>query len=645
MMQYEIDKNDRKIYPIGLTRLEGGIHVSVASASKNCSLLLFPRQAKGAAKKEEEPVRIEFPEEGRAGDVWEMTVRGKGLERCLYAFEADGKAFPDPYGRAFYGREKWGDSEQVKTLLKAPVSETDYDWEGDRPLQIPYEDSIVYRAHVRGFTKHSSSGVSARGTFRGIIEKIPYLQELGITTLELLPVAEFQEVMMPEHADGNPYGEPQPTGRLNYWGYTPALSCAPKASYAGKNSNPAVELKDLIKALHRAGIELVLEMFFSGKEAPAYVLETARRWVREYHIDGIHFTGYAPTGLLAKDPYLSRTKLWANGWSNEDVEPGRKKHLGEYNEAFLNDMRRVLKGDEDQMNALAFRNRRNPAGWGVLNFIAGTNGFTLYDMVCYEQKHNEANGENNRDGSEYNHTWNCGAEGPVRKKKILELRRRQLRNALLLLFLSQGTPVLLAGDEFGNTQNGNNNAYCQDNEISWLDWRLLKKNRDIYDFVKTLIGLRKNHSVFHQPEEPRVMDYLSCGHPDISYHGVKAWVPQFENFRRQLGIMYCGAYGRHTDGTPDDYLFTAYNMHWEPHEFALPNLPKAMEWRIMLDTSNTSLNGCYDLKEEPKLRDQKKYMVPARSIVICISRPVLAKPEHTLPDEPKAGSGTEKTEV
>ena len=266
--------------------------------------------------------------------------------------------------------------------------------------------------------------------------------------------------------------------------------------------------------------------YFSGKEVPGFVLETVRFWVREYHVDGIHLTGYAPTVLLAKDPYLADTKLWALSWEAEKPAAGEKKHLGEYNDGFLIDMRRALKGDEEQMSSLIYRNRRNPAETGVLNFMAGTNGFTMMDMVSYDQKHNEANGENNRDGSDYNYSWNCGAEGHVRKKKIQELRSRQLRNAMLLLFLSQGTPVLLAGDEFGNSQNGNNNAYCQDNEISWLNWNLNKWDQALLDFVKHVIAFRKAHPVFHMKQEPRVMDYLACGHPDISYHGVNAWQPQ-----------------------------------------------------------------------------------------------------------------------
>lgn len=627
MGQYQVDSSDVKAYPMGLTKIEGGIHVSVAAASKDCSLLLFfpetvHSRKKGVAK---EAARIPFPQECRLGDVWEMTVLGDDLDRYEYAFEADGKRFADPCGRSFSGRERWGRLEQVSILPKTPVGQADFDWEGDKPLHIPYEDCVIYRAHVRGLTRHVSSGVENRGTFAGIVEKIPYLKDLGITTLELLPVAEFQEVMMPEQVDGNPYGTDEPTGRLNYWGYAAAYHFAPKASYAGKGKNPVTEFKNLVKALHRAGIELVPELYFTGKESPSFALEVVRFWVREFHVDGVHLAGQAPAWLIAQDPYLADTKLWAASWDGVPIAPGRKKHLGEYNDAFLIDMRRALKGDEEQMNSLIYRNRRNPAGIGVINYIAGTNGFTMMDMVSYEQKHNEANGENNGDGMDYNYSWNCGAEGPVRKRKLLELRKKQLRNAVLMVFLSQGTPLLLAGDEFGNSQGGNNNAYCQDNETSWLNWNQTKSHEDMLEFVRYVIAFRKAHPVFHMELEPRIMDYLACGHPDISYHGVNAWRPEFENFRRQIGILYCGEYGKQPDGTPDDYFFVTYNMHWEPHEFALPNLPRGQQWKIAFDTSDSQTGGYYPPGEELCLDNQKRYMVPPRSIVVFIGKAVEKK--------------------
>ncbi len=616
MEKYQINWKDKNVYPLGLTHTEGGIHVSVVAAAKACSLLLFEKKEKaGKDTGFQEILCIPFPKEQKTGRVWSMTIRGS-FDTLYYAFEADGERFSDPCGRAFTGRERWGRLSHAKRLLLSPVAETEFDWEGDRPLHIPYEDCIVYRAHVRGLTKHASSGTEHRGTFRGVVDKIPYLKELGITTLELLPIVEFQEVMMPEHEEGNPYGSSEPTGRLNYWGYTKAGLFAPKASYADPGTNPVTELKYMIRELHKAGIELVPELYFTGKETPEMVLETVRFWVREYHVDGIHLTGYAPTALLAKDPYLTDTKLWAVSWDEEKPESGEKKHLGEYNEGFLIDMRRALKGDEEQMSSLIYRNRRNPANFGVLNFMAGTNGFTMMDMVSYDQKHNEANGENNRDGSDYNYSWNCGAEGPVRKKKILDLRARQLRNAMLMLFLSQGTPVLLAGDEFGHSQNGNNNAYCQDNELSWLNWNLNKWDQKLLSFVKQVIAFRKAHPVFHMEQEPRVLDYLACGHPDLSYHGVNAWQPEFENFRRQIGILYCGAYAKKPDGQEDDFFFVIFNMHWEPHEFALPNLPKNLEWSLSFDTSDSAAGGFYEEGQERALSNQKNYMVPSRSVLV-----------------------------
>ncbi|MCI8660900.1 MAG: alpha-amylase [Lachnospiraceae bacterium] len=627
MRQYKIDNKDQKAYPFGLTEVDGGIHVSVAVGAESCSLVLFTpsashimeeEQQEDSEKKQHNFLKIPFPKENRVGNVWEMTVLGKNLDRLEYAFEADGILFSDPYGRVFTGQEEWGKAEQIHSLLRSPVRLEQFDWEDDTPLKIPYEESVVYRLHVRGFTKHSSSGVKEKGTFRGILEKIPYLKELGITTVELMPVAEFQEVMTARYS-GGPRQKKEADGRLNYWGYGQAFNGAPKASYAGKRRKPDVEFKQLVKELHRAGIEVVTELFFTGEESPVFVMDMVRRWVREYHVDGIHLTGTASMELLVQDPYLAGTKLWACSWEREGVK-AKVKCLGEYNDGFLVDMRRVLKGDEGQISQLALRTRRNPDSYGVINYMANTNGFTLVDSVSYDQKHNEDNGEENQDGTNYNYSWNCGVEGPVRKKKVVELRRKQLRNAFLLLFLSQGTPLLMAGDEFGNSQNGNNNAYCQDNAVSWLNWGLLKKNQDLFAFVKYVIAFRKAHPVFHGRTQPRMMDYKVCGYPDVSYHGVRAWVPEFDSFRRQLGILYWGEYGRKSDGTGDDSFFVAYNMHWEPHAFALPHLPKGMGWHVAFDTDSGKENGYFEPGKEPQTPSQKQIMVPARTILVLIGK-------------------------
>ncbi len=676
MWQYKTDSSDRSAFPMGLTRIEGGIHISVAAAADTCELLLFPPQSRL-----DQAIRIPFPPSGRTGDVWEMDLAGENLDTYTYAFAADGYIFADPFGPQFAGREVWGDPAQVHALMTSPVREEPFDWGDDRPLKIPYEESIVYRIHVRGFTRHASSRVQGPGTFRGVAEMIPYLKDLGITTLELMPVSEFQEVMVTERPEGAPYGEEAPSGRLNYWGYTGSFLRAPKASYAGPGTSPGLEFKKLVRALHQAGIEVVVELYLDGRDTWPDVLDTARHWVRQYHVDGIHFTGQpVPGWLLAGDPYLADTKLWAAYWeevpgpaarsggrprwapavppqssppsgsaaglqgspqscpairpqssppsgsavcpqdSPQTGSPRPARLLADYNDGFLISIRRAVKGDEGQMRPLVDSLCRNPGDRGVINYLATNNGFTLADLVAYEQKHNEANGENNRDGSDSNYSWNCGVEGPTRKKKILDLRKRQVRNALLLLFLSQGTPLLMAGDEFGNSQNGNNNAYCQDNDISWLNWRQTKTGQKLLEFVKYVIAFRKAHPVFHMARAPRLMDYLSCGHPDVSFHGLNTWYPEFEDFRRQIGVMYCGAYGKKADGTPDDYFYLACNFHWEPHEFALPNLPKGLSWHMAFDTGSLAVNGYYLPGEEPVLDNQKRYMVPARTVLVLIGR-------------------------
>lgn len=613
---------DQQCYPMGTVVVEGGVHVSVIFQGESCSLVLYRAGGKTPVKK------ISFPRENRIGDVWSMTVLGD-FRKIEYCFEFDGTLTEDPFGKHFTGREIWGSEKHRDRVLRASIVQTEYDWEEDRCPEIPYEDCILYRLHPRGFTRHTSSKVENRGTFAGIAEKIPYLKELGITTVELLPAVEFQEVMA------------QPKGKLNYWGFVPGLYFAPKASYcSGREKHPEREFKDLVKALHKAGLELVMDFFFTGQEVETFVLEVLRFWAREYHVDGFHLIGFPPVRLIGRDPYLSRVKLFAQSW--DGVETGRRKHLAQYNDGFAIDMKRVLKGDEGMVSSLAFHLRNNPRDYAVINFMANINGFTLMDNVCYDQKHNEANGESNRDGTDYNCSWNCGVEGPTKKKKVLDMRRKLLRNAYLLTFLSQGTPLLMAGDEFGNTQNGNNNAYCQDNEISWLNWNLTETNRDLLEFVKSLIRFRKAHPMFHMAQEPKIMDYLSCGQPDVSYHGVKAWCPEFESFRRQLGILYCGKYGKLPDGTCDDYFFVVYNLHWEPHEFSLPNLPKKRYWHIAMDTDAKEVNGIYPPGEELFVEKQKSYLVEPRTIMVFIGKAASPEILARLEEQKKQREAEEK---
>ena len=563
---------------------------------------------------------VELDPAERQGEVWNLILEGSRIswDKLEYCLKLDGKETADPWARAIHGWESWGDPENLVRPLRCGFSQPEFDWEGDRLPRIPYEDCVIYRAHVRGFTKHTSSRVRDKGTFKAVAEKIPYMKELGVTTLELMPVTEFCEIQAQGSEEGGPYGKVRPTGRLNYWGYGDSYLFAPKASYSVRGREPQRELKELVRALHKNGMELVLEFYFSGKEDPAMVLETLRYWVREYHLDGIRLTGYGPLELVEQDPYLSRTKLWSESWP--DAKERGVRHLAEYNDGFQNDMRRFLKGDEDQLKALVYRTRQASPEQGLINYMANTNGFTMMDMVSYDQKHNEANGEDGRDGTDYNYSWNCGAEGPTRKKRVAEMRKRQLRNAFLLLFLSQGTPLLLAGDEFGNSKGGNNNAYCQDNDVSWLNWNQARSNEELLSFVKKAIAFRKAHPILCGKVPFKGADHKACGYPDLSYHGVKAWYPEFENFRRQLGILYCGLYGKKTDKMPEDFIFVLYNMHWDSHEFGLPNLPKNYRWHIAVDTDQAERNGFYEFGKEPVLEDQKKFTVEGRAIAVLLGK-------------------------
>lgn len=624
----EYRNRNRILYPLGVTQEADGVRILVQGRAKEVCLLLY-RPGKKTPCEE-----ISFDPKYRMGDVWELALDRTDFASFEYNFMIDGKIVTDPNARVITGREKWADRKRAGKPVRGRILSEEFDWEDDVKPETPYAETILYKLHVRGFTAHASSGVSARGTYAGIVEKIPYLKDLGITAVELMPVTEFDEIMMSSSGSGFHNAKQEPTGYVNYWGYGPSYLYAVKTAYASRETMSAEgEFKTLVKELHKAGIECIPEMYFTGKELPGEILSVLRYWVEEYHVDGFHLTGFPDLSLAAEDPFLKRTKLFAENWNDVMnrrpkqgyVTPGdgavsvEEKNLAEYNMQFMEDMRRFLKGDEGMLSAFELRNRRNPMEYAVINYMANTNGFTLMDTVSYDRKHNEKNGEENRDGSDYNYSWNCGAEGPTRKKKIVELRKQLLKNAYLLLFLSQGVPLLLAGDEFGNSQDGNNNAYCQDNAVSWLNWKLLESHKDQVDFVKRLIAFRKAHKMFHMDREPRIMDYKSCGRPDVSYHGENAWKPEFENFRRQFGILYWGAYANRPDGSDDANFYVAYNMHWEPHMFGLPHLPKGAKWRVICNTGDPDAADLPTDGTGKVPKNQMMLAVPPRGIVILES--------------------------
>lgn len=608
--------------PMGISKIGTKVQFAV---SVNCSdkamLNLYP-----IGKKEKE-VSIALDQSMKDGNVFSIQIDNFPYEKYEYTYEVNGKEFMDPYAKKVSGREVWGNTSPSiqEGLFRGGIVFDEYPWDGDEQLKIPFWDSIMYQIHVRGFTKHSSSMVKNRGTFSGIIEKIPYLKELGINGLVLMPAYEFNEVIPYKEQDSsrNPfidYSNKQDTiVKLNYWGYgTGCNYFAPKSSYATDSKNPVKEMKDLIKELHKNGIELIMEICFEGGTNPNVIIDCLRYWVLEYHVDGFRINdNVVPSKVVAQDPILSHTKILTTSWPVEEIY-GESftpiyKNLAEYNDGFLVDSRRFLKSDEEQVSRVLDRMRKNPGRVGVINYISNMTGFTLMDLVSYDIKHNEENGENGNDGTDYNYSWNCGVEGKTKRKNVLALRRKQIKNGLLMLLLSQGTPMILSGDEFGNTCNGNNNPYCQDNSISWINWNQLNTNKDIFEFVKQIISLRQQHCILHMPFEFRVMDYISCGCPDISFHGTKAWYPDFSNYSRIFAVMLCGKYAKIDRVNYDNDFYIGFNMHWEPHTFDLPKLSDHKKWSVCFDTSIVK-------EKQEELENQKNYLIKARSIVVLIGK-------------------------
>ena len=552
-------------FPQGCTVEGQTANFSVAvPEGQTCELIIYKKGARASAFSQE------MPYSDVAGNLHFLSVVLEQPEDYEYCYKIGGKIVPDPYGKAFSGREHWSVSKgKEKRKLRTRIVTDTFDWEKSQFPHLKKEDVIAYSLHVRGFTKHSSSGVAHKGTFDGVTEKLPYLQKLGINQIHLMPVYEFDENQR----------------HVNYWGYGKAYFFAPKASYAA--GDPVNEMKSLVRQMHLAGIEVILEMPFTEGTTFSLILDCLRYWVMQYHVDGFIVNPYiCNPDELAKDPVLAKSKIL-------------KKEDG-----FQNVMRRFLKGDEGMIRDVICQLKNQDTQ--LYNYIASHNGFTLCDVVSYDGKHNEANGENNLDGPDYNYSWNCGAEGNSRKKAVNELRKNQIFNAFFLLLFAQGMPCILSGDEFMNTQKGNNNAYCQDNLISWLDWNQLSRQEELYTFVCRLIALRK--ACMKQIAKKSEDTMGRSGIPQISYHGEDAWQMPAGRASRQLGVFY------HEECTEKDF-YIAYNMHWLSHSFALPSLPKGMEWVCIAGTKE----GVLDEKEAVPVKD-KKVQLEERTIKVFVGR-------------------------
>ncbi len=555
------------LLPLGISVKKDRVNFSVAvPRGKSCRLLLYQ-------KGEPDPC-ASFDMNAGIGEVRTLALSGLKPDQYEYNYLIDQEVVTDPRAPALTGREKWGKARDLKRPVRGLIYDKPYDWEGDEPLHLPWNEVIAYGVHVRGFTMDAGAEVSQKGTFEGLVEKIPYLLDLGISQIQCMPVYEFDEQVPCR----------------NYWGYGDGFFFAPKSAYAA-GDDAVRSLKDMVRAFHGAGIEVVLEMPFSADTPKTLMEDCLRYYVMEYHIDGFVLDpSWAPVDAVRQDPLLKQTKIL--------------EHAAD----FRNTMRRFLRGDEGMIEGVMYWLRRVDPQGRRLNCLTGPTGFTLQDLVSYDGKHNEANGERNHDGEEYNYSCNYGAEGPSRKQAVQALRKRQMRNAFFLLLTAQGTPYIQSGDEFGNSQKGNNNVYCQDNPTGWVNWKDLEKNQDLFTFVKDLIALRKNTAALHPAREMQGIDTARCGVPDVSYHGESAWEVSGSVASRQLGVYYSGISAGGTD------VFVGYNLHWMAHDFALPALGRKKNWYLAASTDEGVL------KKPRLLKDQRKIELNARTIVLIIGK-------------------------
>lgn len=662
-----------------------GVSFTINShGATRCTLLLFKPQAPKPY------ARIPFPDSYRIGDTYSMLVFDIKPDEFEYAFSFDGPYEPakgllfngenvllDPYSRAVTGQRKWGEKpEGGKDFeYRARVVKSSFDWGNIKQLEQPFEDLVIYETHVRGYTKDKSSGVSAPGTFAGLKDKIPYLKDLGINAVELMPIFEFDEMESARVVDG--------VQLYNYWGYNTVSFFAPNTSYAfnEEHNHEGDELKSLIKALKEKGIEVILDVVFNhtaeGNEmgpcfsfkgidnnvyymltpdahyynfsgcgnvmncnhpvVRSFIIDCLRHWAIEYRVDGFRFDlasilGRDQNGApmanppilesLAFDPVLGKMKLIAEAW-----DAGGLYQVGsfpswnrwaEWNGRYRDDMRSFLKGDDGMAGNAITRitgsrdlySQESRGHKASVNFMTCHDGFTLYDLYSYNEKHNEKNGWNNTDGDNNGHSWNCGAEGETDDPNVNGLRRRLIKNAFAALLCSRGPAMFFAGDEFCNTQFGNNNAYCQDNIISWLDWSRLEEFKEIHDFVRHMIQFRKEHPILRKMTKPS-----SCQFPEISVHNGTPFNASTDYKTKLIGIMYAG---RNEEDTEDDIVFYCMNAYWEPLVMQLPVLPNGKHWHVDTNTNAEYFDG-EDFTEKTELLGVNTIRVPARTTIILVA--------------------------
>ena len=588
MNNFKLEKG----YPCkcGATPVNDGVLFAFESDSDNCGIILKNKKSKNIT-------RIPLSKEYRNGNVFSVIIKDIEYDKYLYKFYSDEKEFADPYSYTLVGNEKFGLKKDNYEIYSSIVKLDDFN--KDEKPGISFENSIFYLLHVRGFTAHSSSKVENKGTFKGILEKLDYLKDLGITTLELMPCYEFEEFEKISKdnsfiVDTTDY---KAENKVNYWGYKEGFYFAPKASYCATNE-PVKEFKEFVKTLHKNGIEVVLQFYFPDKVKQHKIYEVLKFWLLNYNVDGFHLKGNKiPFSFIANDPLFGDTKLLYDYIPENEIYEAAfiptKRNLSSYSDAFMYQMRKVLKGDEGTLKDLVYYTKNYPEKSACVNFITNYYGFTLNDLVSYDRKHNEDNGEKNVDGCDYNFSWNCGIEGKTKKSLVMKLRKKMMKDALFLVFSSKGTPLILAGDEICNTQNGNNNPYCQDNAVSYINWNLTAEASEMLEYTKKLIALRKSDLNAVLNREFSMLDRAHIGYPDLSYHSDEAWKADLATYNRHLGIMYSSL-----DKGNVTLYYLAYNFYWKEITFSLPFLPVSAKWDVVFSTG--------DVKEKEEEKEETK---------------------------------------
>ncbi|MCR5303591.1 MAG: hypothetical protein K6E33_03435 [Lachnospiraceae bacterium] len=575
---------------MGSYRTDEGIRFSACfpDLTKECGVVVyFGGQTRGK--------RIAFPPECRYGDIYCALVSGLP-ENTGYRYYCGDEEFADRYAARGDCNGHFGDKGRYRSLIAYPVLGSEHCGTGDHRPHIPYCDTIFYVVNVRAYTMHRSSHAREKGTFDGVREKIPYMKELGVTSVILMPAYDFNEdigesdriraASSMEYAARSYKNPDSETVKCNIWGYTDeARYKMPNPAFSRRD--PVKSFKDLVSALHDEGMELIMQMYFTDDLTDCQKMHILDFWMAAYGVDGFELIGPSVNSReIVRDPMLSDVKLIFSGWQTDDYVRSLP-NVCITDEMPMVTMRRFLKGDSDQVSGMISLLKNVPAPCARTVYVARERGMRLSDVVTYNEKHNAENGEDGRDGDATDHSWNCGTEGPTRKKGISALRLRQEKNLATMMLLSQGTPVIYGGDEFLSTQNGNNNPYCQDNDTFYVKWNETKAAQDFHQWIKALIDLRKAHRSLHMDRAFRLTDYLSYGCPDISFHGQDVWRARTDPVSHSFAVLYALKYG---DGTDEGYIYAGFNMHWEKHVFSLPTIPGGGVWELYMNSGNARLS-------------------------------------------------------